>query len=388
MKFLRSFIILLFIFKVSNAQLSHYEIKGDVKNLPAKQIYLSTMKHHPVSNQPYVAKIDSAEIHNGKFILNKDTNILEPSWASSLIYLDTVARKQKSFAFFNPYTKGKHLGFILENALIKIEGDLTDSKGILISGSKETDFQLKYGEQLFLYTKTQAVDERIAELNKIKNEEKLALAIKEKADIILDFKSNLKKIFEENPSNYLSILFLKQHAKLFTAVELKDIYSSFANNYKNSDKGLKLNTYISQISNLEVGAVLPAFSYIDKNGKSYNLNDIKGKKGTLVIFWASWCGPCRDEIPDLKKLYQIYSPKQINFVSVSTDHDIAKWKQALSVENMPWVNLSNLPGNSKEINLKYNLDAIPSMFLIDGEGRIVMADENSISSLKEALAKL
>ncbi|RWU10399.1 DUF4369 domain-containing protein [Pedobacter chitinilyticus] len=79
MNLLRSIIIVLFAFNSSFAQIDHYEISGDIKNIPAKQIFLHLVKSHPVSNQPYVTKIDSAAVKDGKFIIKRDTNILEPS---------------------------------------------------------------------------------------------------------------------------------------------------------------------------------------------------------------------------------------------------------------------------------------------------------------------
>lgn len=388
MKLLRLITILLFFIKVSNAQLSHYEIIGNVKNIPAKQVYLNVVKHHPVSGQPYGVTIDSAKIQNEKFFLNRDTNILEPIWGSSISYIDTVTKKQTSFTFSNLYNNKKHLSFILENSQINIEGDLADSKEFRISGSKETDFIFKYMDQLFLHLQTQHIDQKIAQLKTTNHTAELKLAIKERDDIIRNFKLNLKQILKENLSNYMSMLFLKQHAKMFSTVEVKDIYSYFKGNYKNSAIDSELHTFINQMINLEPGTLLPYFSYKDQNEKRFSLSDVKGSKATLVIFWASWCKPCRDEIPDLKKLYEIYKVKGINFVSVSIDHNISNWKQALYSEKMPWLNLSNLPGDFKEINKRFNLDAIPAMFLIDSEGKILVADESDISTLSEALRNL
>lgn len=388
MNLLRSIIIVLFAFNSSFAQIDHYEISGDIKNIPAKQIFLYLIKSHPVSNQPYVTKIDSAAVKDGKFIIKRDTNILEPSWAATLSYIDTASKKTGYLSFYNPSDQSRQGNFILENAVIKIDGNQLDKKGLSISGSKETDFYFKYADQLWQYLKTQAVDKKIETLKKAKNNKELANALKEKENIILDFKINLEKIFRENPTHYLSILFLHERAQLFKASELKAIYSSLANDYKNTSRAIKLNDFINQMPYLEEGGTFPNFAYNDRNGKVNALENLKGKNGTLVIFWASWCGPCRQEIPELKKLHKTYQAKGINFISISIDHDISKWKQAVILEKMPWPNLANLPGDFKEIKKKYNLYAIPSMFLLDDKGKVLMADESDISTLKTALSKL
>jgi thiol-disulfide isomerase/thioredoxin len=388
MNLLRSILIILTVCSSAFAQINHYEINGDIKNIPAKQVFLHLLKFHPVSNQPYVTKVDSAEIIQGKFLLKKDSNILEPSWAATLSYLDTTSNKKGFLSFYNSFDQSKQGNFILENATIKIEGNHLDKKGLLISGSKETDFYFKYADQLWQYLKTQAVDKKIETLKKSKNNKELAHALKEKENIILDFKLNLEKIFRENPNRYLSILFLHERAELFKVSELKAIYSSLANDYKNTSKAIKLNDVINQKPYLEKGGTFPNFAYNNRNGKVNSLENLKGKNGTLVVFWASWCGPCRQEIPELKKLHKTYQAKGINFISISIDHDKAKWEQALTLEKMPWPNLANLPGDFKEIKKKYNLYAIPSMFLLDDKGKVVMADESDISILKTALSKL
>ena len=388
MNLLRSILIILTVCSSAFAQINHYEINGDIKNIPAKQVFLHLLKFHPVSNQPYVTKVDSAEIIQGKFLLKKDSNILEPSWAATLSYLDTTSNKKGFLSFYNSFDQSRQGNFILENATIKIEGNHLDKKGLLISGSKETDFYFKYADQLWQYLKTQAVDKKIETLKKSKNNKELAHALKEKENIILDFKLNLEKIFRENPNRYLSILFLHERAELFKVSELKAIYSSLANAYKNTSKAIKLNDVINQKPYLEKGGTFPNFAYNNRNGKVNSLENLKGKNGTLVVFWASWCGPCRQEIPELKKLHKTYQAKGINFISISIDHDKAKWEQALTLEKMPWPNLANLPGDFKEIKKKYNLYAIPSMFLLDDKGKVVMADESNISILKTALSKL
>lgn len=140
--------------------------------------------------------------------------------------------------------------------------------------------------------------------------------------------------------------------------------------------------------NLFTGSSFPIFKYKDVNQKMVSLVHAKGRRGTLVIFWASWCGPCRDEIPALKKIYAEYKSKGINLVSISIDHDRKAWKKALALEKMPWPNLSNLPGDYNEIMKKYNVNGIPAIYLLDAKNTVVMSNECAIPEVRKSLIKL
>ena len=114
----------------------------------------------------------------------------------------------------------------------------------------------------------------------------------------------------------------------------------------------------------------PEFSCPTPDGKK-NLGpqDFKGKF-LVMDFWASWCGPCRAEIPHLKKAYEKYADKEVAFFSVSIDKSNAAWKKALGEENMPWVQVC-APQAGKEVMRLYQFSGIPYVLILDKEGRIV-----------------
>ena len=111
-----------------------------------------------------------------------------------------------------------------------------------------------------------------------------------------------------------------------------------SDNYKNSSRGIKLYNFINQLESLQLGASFPTFTYNDKNSKPYKLSELKGKKGTLIIFWASWCGPCRKEIPFLKDFYNKKN-SELEFISISIDDNKNDWAKVLNLERMPWKQL-------------------------------------------------
>lgn len=126
----------------------------------------------------------------------------------------------------------------------------------------------------------------------------------------------------------------------------------------------------TQKERLAQGKMAPEFSYIADDGKTYlGPQDFKGK--FLVIdFWASWCGPCRREIPNLKKDYEAFSGKNVEFLSVSIDSKESDWRKALDVEKMPWKQVW-ATDSGKEIIKLYQFTGIPHIVVIDKEGNIL-----------------
>ena len=119
------------------------------------------------------------------------------------------------------------------------------------------------------------------------------------------------------------------------------------------------------------GTVVPDFKVKDKTGKEVSLSALRqGKKYVLIDFWASWCNPCRKEIPNLKKLYAQYSGKGFEIVSISIDQKKADWEKALKEEGLTWPNFLDETG----VAALYKVKFVPTMYLITADG--VMIGEN------------
>jgi thiol-disulfide isomerase/thioredoxin len=121
---------------------------------------------------------------------------------------------------------------------------------------------------------------------------------------------------------------------------------------------------------LVVGAAFPAFTVQDLSGKPQSVASHKGRV-LLVDFWATWCPPCRAELPNVLKTYQQYHDKGFDIIGVSLDSDKEKLSDFIEQQKMTWPQFFDGKGWSNELAVKYGIQSIPSTFLLDGDGKII-----------------
>lgn len=148
----------------------------------------------------------------------------------------------------------------------------------------------------------------------------------------------------------------------------------------NDDKLIaSVKKYAAQFEHLQVGKIAPDAEFYDAQGNVSKLSDYRGK-ALYIDTWATWCGPCKREMPSLKALEELYHTKNIQFLSVSTDKDVAAWKSFISREAMSGLQLHQSQEMEKTMSYLYVVNSIPRFILIDKAGKIVSTDAPRPSS--------
>lgn len=152
--------------------------------------------------------------------------------------------------------------------------------------------------------------------------------------------------------------------------EFLKVYEQFKAKYPSSKNLSGFYGWIESKKALAPGSEAPDFTVNDPNGNPILLSGFRGKI-TLVDFWASWCGPCRKENPNVVKLYQKYKGKGFEIFGVSLDEDHQKWTAAIAADGLIWKHGSELRGWNSSFCQLYNVQAIPYTVLLDREGKII-----------------
>ena len=168
-------------------------------------------------------------------------------------------------------------------------------------------------------------------------------------------------------SKYASVA---SHAGIIS--EVKACYDRMPEAVKASIPGKDLGEQIQKYLNVSVGYEAKDFTLSTPEGKVVSLKEyVKGKKIVLLDFWASWCAPCRKEGENVKAIYADFKDKGFDVLGVSLDTDKAKWQKAIEEEGYEWAQVSDLLGFKSPICKQYDINGIPALFLLDGNGKII-----------------
>jgi peroxiredoxin len=174
-----------------------------------------------------------------------------------------------------------------------------------------------------------------------------------------------------HPNSLLSLVAFGRYAA-FSAMyaTLEPAFDSLPVWAKNSPDGQQIKAKIAGAKATQLHQTAPVFVQPSTDGQLIGLADFRGNY-VLLDFWASWCGPCRKEHPNMIRLYERFKDKHFVILSVSLDDNKSSWLRAIEKDRLSWVQLSDLKGQSNEAALMYGVQAIPSSFLISPDGLIV-----------------
>ena len=355
-----------------------FEIKGSLKNiaLPVQKVFINYQ-----SNGNNI--MDSVEVKDNQYVFTG--KVTEPLPARLRIkYVPAADGKPVKII------SGRDmLTLFISSDNIKVSS-IDSFSNATIKGSKANDEYKKLTALLKpVNDQLNTAYEAYSKASAAKDEASRK-ALEDKIDALsIDSKKVYGDYAKENPNSPIALYAVNQYAGWdINAEEVGPLFAALPAATQQSASGKNLNDRLEIARKTAIGNYAMEFTQNDTLGTPVSLSSFKGKY-LLVDFWASWCGPCRRENPNVVKAFQEFKNKNFHILSVSLDQPGAKekWMDAIHKDNLTWSHVSDLKYWENDVAKQYGIRAIPQNFLLDPTGKIVAKNLNG-EDLQKKLASL
>ncbi len=339
----------------SNTSSDGFELKGKLGNAHGDTLFLEQM------GTDGLIQVDTAMLNeNGEFTMNPVITEI------GFYRLKTTDRNFATFIFD-------------ENQKVSITGDVADlGNSYTVEGSEDSklfwEINMASAESYRKRDSLQKIFQafvNMTQMDSLRIDSMSNELEKPYTQLVDEHSQYLKNFIEKHTSSFASLAAIQQ----LQADEFMDTYfkldDGLFTKYPNSKYIKAFHDGVSSSRKLAVGTMAPEINMNTPAERPLALSSLKGRV-VLIDFWASWCGPCRAENPNVVNVYNKYKSKGFDIYSVSLDKDMDKWKQAIKADGLTWnSHVCDFKFWQSPVVALYNFNAIPTNVLIDRDGKIL-----------------
>lgn len=337
----------------------NYRISADIKGLKDSWVY-------KISDNP--SHQDSTSSKSGKFTFTGYVDV-----PKEVLLISKVGHSALSI-------------FIDKNADIKITGNAKQFGNARAIGGKT---QSENNELLAKNTQNQMQLDALNKAFKESGKTEPDNILEKKFDSLYKQMDTVKMEFiKQNPSSFVSLYKLNELVFRINPTNLGELFDKLDEPLKKSAAGKEMANLIAIKKRTDVGQMALTFSAPDTLGNNISLSSFRGKY-VLLDFWASWCGPCRAENPNVLKAYNRFKEKGFTVLAVSIDKNKKAWNKAINEDKLPWTHVIDLKTENSIADM-YGITAIPANFLLDPNGKILAVNlrgDSLVQQLEKILEK-